>query len=116
MEGTDASGLSSASLFGDLYSPINWPTAANQQIYPTLVAILTAGRAYGFADPYILPENPVGPLPETPSGLSGSSYSIDAIAGADGAASDGAPLRNVFDDLVATTRDRTPTCKSSPHF
>ena len=33
-------------------------------MYPILVAILKAGRAYGFTDPYILPENPVGPLPE----------------------------------------------------
>ncbi len=69
--------------------------------------MLKAGRAHGFADPYILPEHPVGPLPRTPSDLS---YSFDAIIGADGAATDGVPLTDVFQYRVRTTRDRTPTC------
>jgi hypothetical protein len=72
--------------------------------------MLKAGRAHGFTDPYILPEHPVGPLPRPPSDLS---YSLDAIVGADGAASDGVPLTDVFQNHVKTTRDRTPTCMSS---
>lgn len=82
-------------------------------MYPILVAILTAGRAHGFTDPYILPESPVGPLPET---LLPLSYSIDAIVGADGAASNGVPLTDVFQQHVTATRDRTPTCMSSIRF
>ena len=81
-------------------------------MYPVVVAILTAGRAYGFTDPYILPENPVELPPDDSSSLPPSSYPLEAIAGADGAQSDGVPLKSVFDDLVATTRDRTPTCAS----
>lgn len=84
----------------------------NQQIYPALVAILAAGRAYNFTDPYILPENPVGSLPETPSDVPTTS-SVDAITGADGAQSDGVSLKVVFQDLVRTTRNRSPTCMSS---
>jgi hypothetical protein len=41
-----------------------------------------------------------------------SPYPVESIAGADGAASDGVALEKVFDDLIATTRDRTPTCGS----
>jgi len=85
----------------------------NEQAYPAIVAILTAGRAYGFTDPYILPENPVAPPPSSSSNIPPSSYRIEAIGGADGAASNGVPLGDVFDAIVATTRDRTPTCKSS---
>ena len=84
----------------------------NQQLYPALVAILTAGRAYGFTDPYILPENPVGPLPNTPPDAPTSS-SADAIVGADGALSDGVPMAKVFRHIVATTREITLTCTSS---
>lgn len=82
-------------------------------MYPIIVAILAAGRTYGFTDPYILPENPIGLPPDNSSNLPPSSYPLEAIAGADGAASDGVPLEDVFDDLVATTRDRSPTCMSS---
>ena len=78
-------------------------------MYPVLIAILKAGRAHGFTDPYILPEQPVGPLPNFPSSLS---YSLDAIVGADGAASNGVPLTDVFQQYVKTTRDHTPTCMS----
>ena len=97
------------SLFNGLYFPGDWPTFVNQQVYPVLVAILTAGRAYGFTDPYILPTNPVGSLPDTPSDVPASS-STDAIAGADGALSNGVSMKKVFQDLVRTTRNRTPTC------
>jgi len=110
--GTDTFGPLSASLLEALQFPFFWPAVANEQIYPNLVAILTAGRAYGFTDPYILPENPVGPLPGNHSDLP-RSYPLEAVAGADGAASNGVPLKKVFDDLVATTRDRSPTCMSS---
>jgi hypothetical protein len=80
-------------------------------MYPVLVSILAAGRAHGLTDPYILPAaEPVGPLPNIPQRLS---YSLEAIVGADGAASNGVPLEKVFQDLVMTTRDRTPTCMSS---
>jgi len=80
-------------------------------MYPILVAILKAGRAYGFTDPYILPENPVGPLPEITLRLS------DPIIGADAAKSNGVPMRDAFQNLVATARDITPTCMSPiPHL
>ena len=75
-------------------------------MYPILVAILKAGRAYGFTDPYILPENPVGPLPEITLRLS------NPIIGADAAKSNGVPMRDAFQNLVATARDITPTCMS----
>ena len=101
----------SATLFSALYFPANWPTFLNDQVYPTLVAILTAGRAYGFTDCYVLPENPIGLLPGPPTVQTTSS--ADAIAGADGVLSDGVPMEKVFHDLVQTTRDRTPTCSSS---
>jgi hypothetical protein len=52
------------------------------------------------------------PLPETSSDVP-SAYPLEAIGGADGAPSNDVPLKKVFDDLVATTRDRTPTCMSS---
>lgn len=103
-------GLLPELIFGGLYFPMDWQTFVNQQVYPKLVAILAAGRAHGFTDPYILPENPDRSLPETSSGPTGGSYSAEAVAGADGAASDGVPVEKVFDDLVATTRDRTHTC------
>ena len=93
--------------------PTFWPTVANDQFYPIILAILTAGRAHGFTDPYILPDNPVGSPPDNSSALPPSSYPLEAIAGADGAISNGVPLENVFDDLVATTRDRSPICMSS---
>ena len=97
-------------LFSALYFPADWPTIANQVAYPAIVAILTAGRAYGFTDPYILPENPVGSLPVNSTDPSPYSHSLEAITGADGAVSNGVPLKKVFDDLVATTRDVSPTC------
>ena len=100
------------SLFNGLYFPTNWPTFVNQQVYPALVAILTAGRAYNFTDPYVLPKNPVGILPGTPPDAPTSS-STDAIAGADGVLSNGVSIKKVFQDLVRTTRNRTPTCMSS---
>ena len=109
-ERTDTSGLFPDVLFGVLYQPSDWQALANNQMYSTLVAILKAGRAHGFTDPYILPKHPVGPPPELPLSLS---YSTQAIAGADAVLSNGVPLRKVFQDLVATTRDRTPTCTSS---
>ena len=105
------SDLFPGSLFNGLYFPGDWPTFVNQQVYPALVAILTAGRAHNFADPYILPKNPVGSLPEIPSDVPTSS-STDAIAGADGALSNGVSMKKVFQDLVRTTRNRTPTCMS----
>lgn len=96
-----------ASLFDILYFPALWQAIANQAMYPVLVSILAAGRAHGLTDPYILPAaEPVGPLPNIPQRLS---YSLEAIVGADGAASNGVPLEKVFQDLVMTTRDRTPT-------
>jgi len=97
-------------LLSALSFPEDWPVVANQFAYTAIVAILTAGRAHGFTDPYVLPENPVEPFPQNSSGLPPSSNSIEAIAGADGAASNGVPLKEVFDVIVATTRDITPTC------
>jgi len=88
---------------------VDWPTFVNQQVYPALVAILTAGRAYNFTDPYVLPENSAGSLPETPSDAPTSS-SADAITGADGALSNGVSMKKVFQGVVQTTRDRSPTC------
>jgi len=99
------SGELRASLFGILHFPTTWQQASNQEIYPVLVTILKAGRAHGFTDPYILPES-VGPLPDSSSS---SSYSLDAIIGADGAASDGVTLTEVFQYHVKTTRNVTPT-------
>ena len=110
---TDTFGLFLASISGGLTFPIDWPTVANEQAYPIFVAILAAGRVHGFTDPYVLPENPVGLPPDNSSDLAPSSYPLEAIGGADGALSNGVPLKKVFDDLVATTRDRTPTCMSS---
>ena len=109
-ERTDTSGRIPDALFGVLYQPTKWQTLANHQMYTILVEILTAGRAHGFTDPYILPKHLVGSPLEFTSSLS---YSTQAIAGADGALSNGVPLRRVFRDLVATTRDRTPTCTPS---
>ena len=74
---------------------------------------MTAGRAYGFIDTYILPENPIESPPDNSSSLPPRTHSLEAIFGADGAASNGVPLEEVFDDIVAITRDRTPTCMSS---
>jgi hypothetical protein len=82
----------------------------NEQLYFVLVTILQAGRDHGFTDPYTLPQNPVPPIPEIKFGLS---YSRAAIVGAD--ASKDIPLKEIFQDIVATTRDRTPTCMSSIH-
>ena len=107
---TDTSGRIPDALFGVLYQPIVWQTLANHQIYTILIEILTAGRAHGFTDPYVLPKHFVGSPLDFTSSLS---YSTQAIAGADGALSNGVPLWKVFRDLVATTRDRTPTCTSS---
>jgi len=50
--------------------------------------------------------------PDNSSDLTPSSYLREAITGADSAVSNGVPLEKVFDDLVATTRDRAPTCTS----
>lgn len=109
LQRTDTSALFTASLFSLLYFPAAWQTITNEQMYPILTAILIAGRTHGFADSYTLPDKPVASPPEP---LSSLSYSIYAIIGADGAASNGVPLTDVFKDIVATTRDRTPTCMS----
>ena len=98
-------------LFSGLYFPEDWPKFVNQQVYPALVAILTAGRAYNFTDPYILPKNTVVPLPGTPSDVPTRS-SAEAITGADGTQSNGV-LMKVFEGIVRTTRNRSPTCMSS---
>jgi len=82
----------------------------NQNVYFVLVTILQAGRAHGFTDPYTLPQNPVAPIPEINFNLS---YSRSAIVGADVAASNDVPLKDLFQGIVATTRDRTPACMSS---
>ena len=99
------------SLFTSLYFPEDWPTFVNQQVYPALVAILTAGRAYNFADPYILPKASVAPPLEVPSDVPTSS-SADAITGADGAQSNSVSTKEVFEAIVRTTRNRSPTCTS----
>ena len=91
--------LFSAILFSDLYSPEDWLAVANQQASVT-VAILTAGRAYGFTDPYILPENPVGSLPDNSTDSSPSSYFVEAVAGAGGAVSNGVPSKVMFELTV----------------
>jgi len=81
----------------------------NEQVYFVLVMILQAGRAHGFSDPYTLPQNPVAPITEINLGLS---YSRPAIVGADVSASKDVPSKEVFQNIIATTRDRTPTCMS----
>ena len=78
----------------------------NQNVYFVLVTILQAGRAHGFTDTYTLPHDPLPPIPELNFGLS---YSHPAIVGADAAGSNDVPLKQMFHDLVAITRDRTPT-------
>jgi len=70
---------------------------------------LTAGRAHGFTDPYVLPKTTVAPPPAVAADAPGS-YPVEAISGADGVASNGVPLKKAFDDLVETTRDHAPTC------
>ena len=110
--GTNTFGLFPASIFRALYFPKYWQAISNQQFYPVILAILTAGRAHGFTDPYVLPEKPVGSLPGGSTDPPPITHSTDAIAGADGAVSNGVPLQKVFDDLVTTTRDRTPICTS----
>jgi len=92
----------------------------NQFQYPNIAAILTAGRAYGFNDSYIIPENPVGSPQDDPVGSPPGnssdppprSHSLEAMVGADGAGSNGVSLKKVFDQIVVTTRNRTPTCMS----
>lgn len=103
--------MAPASIFRGLYFARNWQAVANQQIYPTLTTLLTAGRAHGFTDPYVLPHTTVTPPPVTGSDPPGS-YPVEAISGADGVASNGVPLKSAFDDLVKTTRDHAPTCMS----
>ena len=98
-------------LFSGLYFPEDWPKFVIQQVYPALVAILTAGRTYNLTDPYILPKNTVAPLPETPSDVPARS-SADAITGADGAQSNGVLMKEVFEGIVRATRNRSPTCTS----
>ena len=98
-----------ASIFQGLYFARNWQALANQQIYPTLSTLLTAGRAHGFTDPYVLPQTTVTP-PQATGSDPPRSYPVEAISGADGVASIGVPLKKAFDDLVETTRDHAPTC------
>jgi len=100
-------------LLGALFFPGDWPAVANQFAYPNFVTILKAGRAYGFTDPYSLPENPIELPPDDSSEPPPSAHPVEAIAGADGAASDGVSLVEVFDYIVATTKRHTPTCMSS---
>jgi len=100
-------------LLASLLFPEDWPAVANQFAYPNFVTILKASRAYGFTDPYILPENFVGPPQANSSVPPPRAHRMNAIPGADGAASDGVPLKEVFDDIVAATRDHIPTRVSS---
>lgn len=104
-------GLSLASLFRGLYFARDWQALANQQLYPILAALLTAGRAHGFTDPYVLPQTPVAVPPATSSNLP-ANYPVEAITGADGVASNGVPLQKTFDDIVETTKNHAPTCMS----
>ena len=110
--GADTFGQFQGLVFRALYFPGDWLEAVNQSVYPVITAILAAGRAHGFTDPYILPENPVGLPQNNSSGLRPRSYPVEAINGADGAASSGVPLKNVFDSIIAATSDRSPTCMS----
>ena len=101
-----------ALLFNGLWFARNWQIFANQQLYPILAAMLTAGRTHGFTDSYALPKTPVGPPPATPSD-NPRSYPVEAIAGADGVSSNGIPMKKVFDNLVEATGNYAPTCMSS---
>ena len=92
----------------------------NDEVYPTLVNILQIAQAHNVTAPegrhYNVPSDnfPDPILQEFSSPESDlTSYSQVAIAGADDFWDDNTTIKDIFDIIVETTRDVTPTCELS---
>ena len=92
----------------------------NNDIYPLVALILQTAQAYNITidggAKYNVPStvdmsflNDIGAA--APANL--TSYSVDAISGADTLVDDSVTIKDVFDVIVNITREVTPTCGSS---
>ena len=108
-----------AYLFALLYFPATWSGSVNNDIYPLVTLILQTAQAHNITidggAKYNVPStvdmtflNDIGAA--APANL--TSYSMDAIIGADILVDDSVTVKNVFDVIVNITREVTPACES----
>jgi hypothetical protein len=105
-------------IFLVLYSPTAWSEIVNTVIYDGVALILQAAQALNIPPPeghkYNVPSGNISPNvtgDEPPPTL--TSYSQAAIAGADNFMDSDVTIKDVFDVIVSTTREVTPTCRFS---
>ena len=99
-----------------MYTPQTWSTEVNTDVYAFIALVLQASQALNIPIPGGKKYNvPTGNItlgssggPPAPSLVS---YTQTAIAGADDFVDGGVTIKDVFDVIVSTTRDVTPTCK-----
>ena len=104
-----------------LYSPSEWNLYANGYIYDFVGFVLQASKTYNITidggDKYHVPPEEIAI--DTPSmGGAGNtssqnltSYTMAAIAGVDNFSDKTLTIKEVFDIIVDTTREVTPTCR-----
>ncbi|KAF9644794.1 alpha/beta-hydrolase, partial [Thelephora ganbajun] len=108
-------------LFGLLYSPATWSHDVNNYIYDVVALALQASRAYNITVPgghkYNVPSSNTTinqsflSLASVASSPNLTSYTSMAISGADNFNDDNTKIKDIFDIIVDTTREVTPTCK-----
>ena len=107
-------------LFSVLYSPTSWAQHCNEDVYPLIALIHQTAEAHNVTlDAGLKINVPSGEFTFDKSRLAKSgaapgaltSYSQAAISGADNFNDGSARVSDVFDTIVANTRQITPTCK-----
>ena len=103
-----------------MYDPQTWSFYVNNEVYPTLVNILQIAQTHNVTVPggrrYDVPSDNVTDsiLQDFNSPKSSlTSYSQVAIAGADDFWDNTTTIKDIFDIIVETTREVTPTCEFS---
>ena len=110
-------------LFNVLLTPSVWSEYVNGWLYQAVGFILQTARANNITVPcnrkYNVPSGniTVGPPPSPPLGpppIPGlTPYTMVAIPGADDFSDNKTTIKDIFDAIVDTTREVTPTCMSS---
>ena len=110
-----------AYLFSLLYNPVTWSEYVNTDIYQLVVLLLQTAQAHnvtiGGGAKYNVPSVEVAidgsfmSATGAASSPSLTSYSQVAISGGDDFNDGSVTIKDVFDIIVNTTREVTPTCK-----
>lgn len=107
-------------IFSVLYAPTEWSLFANTYFYDFVGYVLQTAQAHnitidGGAKYNVLPGN-FTIIEGTGDAQNLASYALTAISGADDFSDDDTTVKDLFDAIVSTTREVTPTCKfySSP--